>query len=251
MSNHLELWSEYKATGNPVLRDRLVIKYHTLVERIAGQMSTKLPQNVEADDLVGYGYFGLLDAIEKFEPSRGFKFETYASSRIKGAILDELRKMDWVPRSVRSKIRSVNDSAAKLAGQLGRLPTNDEIASDLNWPVADVYDALGQQASHKFLELDTPLSVDMELGLTLQDRIPDRSADSPFEFEQIASAVAEGILNLPDKERVVMTLFYYEGLSLNDIGRVLGVTESRVCQILTKAVLHGRSGLTRLVDLQD
>jgi RNA polymerase sigma factor for flagellar operon FliA len=241
-----DLWSEYKQSGTAATRDVLIVHYSPLVKYVAGRVAVGLPQNVEQSDLVSYGMFGLIDAIDKFEPDRGFKFETYAISRIKGAILDELRSIDWVPRSVRAKVRQIEKAYAKLEARHHRPPSDDELATELRWTHDQLQQALTQISTVGLAALDEILSVGGDRGeaITLGDTIADTSTHGPmgaFEITETRQLLAQAINGLPEREKIVLTLYYYESLTLQEIGRVLGVTESRVCQIHTKAVLHLRS----------
>ena len=245
------LWVEYKSARDQTLRDQLLLHYSPLVKYVAGRVAVGLPQNVEHADLVSYGIFGLIDAVEKFDPERGYKFETYAIARIKGAILDELRSIDWVPRSVRAKARALEKAYAKLEGQLHRTPSDDEVASELGLTEDQFQTLLGQLSFVGLVALDELLSVSGERGesMTLGDTIPD-AGDGPvgaYEVEEMRQLLAESINRMPEREKIVLTLYYYEGLTLAEIGQVLGVTESRVCQIHTKAVLQLRSKITAAV----
>ena len=240
-----QLWSELKHSGDRATRDRLILHYSPLVKFVAGRMAVGLPQNVEQADLVSYGVFGLIDAIEKFEPARGFKFETYAISRIKGAILDELRSIDWVPRSVRAKARAVENAYAKLEAHLHRTPTDAELAHELDVTEDQLQATLSQISFVGLAALDETLSIGggERESFTLGDTIADQR-DGPvdaFEVEEMRALLADSINRMPEREKVVLTLYYYEGLTLAEIGQVLSVTESRVCQIHTKAVLQLRS----------
>ncbi len=243
-----QLWQEYKASGSRHARDRLIVHYAPLVKYVAGRVSVGLPQNIEQADLVSYGIFGLIDAIDKFDLSRNIKFETYAIARIKGAIIDELRSIDWVPRSVRSKAKAVEKAYAKLEASLLRTPTDAEVAAEMGISPQEL-DSVFQQVSFVgLIALDEMLSVSGERGetTTLGDTIADK-ADGPielFESEETKEVLAEAINRLGDREKIVLTLYYYEALTLAEIGEVLGVTESRVCQIHTKAVLQLRSRMT-------
>jgi RNA polymerase sigma factor for flagellar operon FliA len=241
-----DLWAEYKAGTDPRVRDTLIVHYSPLVKYVAGRVAVGLPQNVEQADLVSYGMFGLIDAIDKFEPERGYKFETYAISRIKGAILDELRSIDWVPRSVRSKARQIEKAYAKLEAKHHRPPTDDELSTELKWSVEQLQQALTQISHVGLAALDEILAVGGDRGesITLGDTIADNSTHGPmgaFEITETRQMLGQAINGLPEREKIVLTLYYYENLTLQEIGRVLGVTESRVCQIHTKAVLHLRS----------
>jgi RNA polymerase sigma factor for flagellar operon FliA len=240
----VELWDGYRSNPSRDARDRLILHYSPLVKYVAGRVGVGLPQNVEQSDLVSYGIFGLIDAIEKFDPERGFKFETYAISRIKGAILDELRSIDWVPRSVRAKGRAVERAFSKLEAQLRRSPTEVELARELDMTDAQLQTVLGQLSLTGVAALDEMLG-DRGDATTLGDTIPDR-AEGPgalLEKSELRGQLAEAIERMPEREKVVLTLYYFENLTLAQIGEVLGVTESRVSQIHTKSVLQLRSRL--------
>ncbi len=243
-----ELWSSYKDHAPDGVRDALIIHYSPLVKYVASRVAVGLPQNVEQADLVSYGMFGLIDAIDKFEPGRGFKFETYAISRIKGAILDELRSIDWVPRSVRAKVRSIEKAYAKLEAKHRRGPTDEEVAAELGWTEVQFQQNLSQISTVGLAALDEILVVGGDRGetLTLGDTIADGSHGpmGAFEVAELRQLLAQAINGMPEREKVVLTLYYYENLTLQEIGRVLGVTESRVCQIHTKAVLQLRNRLS-------
>ena len=241
------LWAAYTSSGADADRDRLILHYSPLVKYVAGRVAVGLPQNVEQSDLVSYGIFGLIDAIEKFDLERGYKFETYAISRIKGAILDELRSIDWVPRSVRSKARLLEKAYAKLESTLHRSPSDAELAEEMEMTEAQLATTLSQISFIGLVALDEMLSVGGDRGesLTLGDTVAD-SADGPvqaYEVEEMRHILADAITRMPEREKVVLMLYYYEGMTLAEIGQVLGVTESRVCQIHTKAVIHLRSKL--------
>ena len=241
------LWASYKSAGGREVRDALILHYSPLVKYVAGRVAVGLPQNVEQADLVSYGIFGLIDAIEKFDLDRGYKFETYAIARIKGAILDELRSIDWVPRSVRAKARALEKAYAKLEAQLHRTPSDDELANELGLSDEQFQSTLSQISFIGLVALDEMLSVGGDRGesLSLGDTVAD-SAEGPvaaYEVEEMRQILADAINRMPEREKIVLTLYYYEGLTLAEIGQVLGVTESRVCQIHTKAVLQLRSRL--------
>jgi RNA polymerase sigma factor for flagellar operon FliA len=241
------LWASYKADSTREIRDALILHYSPLVKYVAGRVAVGLPQNVEQADLVSYGIFGLIDAIEKFDLDRGYKFETYAIARIKGAILDELRSIDWVPRSVRAKARALEKAYSKLEGELHRTPTDDEIALEMGVTDDQLQTTLSQISFIGLVALDEMLSVGGERGesVSLGDTVADKGEGpvAAYEVEEMRQILAEAINRMPEREKIVLTLYYYEGLTLAEIGQVLGVTESRVCQIHTKAVLQLRSRL--------
>jgi RNA polymerase sigma factor FliA len=239
-----ELWAEYKQTGSRQLRDRLIVLYSPLVKYVAGRVAVGLPQTIEQQDLVSYGIFGLMDAIEKFDHERAIKFETYAITRIKGAIIDELRSIDWVPRSVRAKARAIEKAYANLEAQLLRSPSDAEVAGELGVTEDELQAQFSQISFVGIVALDEVLAGgERGESTTLGDTLPDRREGpmAAFEVEEMKQILAGAINRLGDREKIVLSLYYYEGLTLSEIGQVLGVTESRVCQIHTKAVLQLRS----------
>jgi RNA polymerase sigma factor FliA len=238
------LWARYKESGGQAERDQLIVHYSPLVKYVAGRVAVGLPQNVDQADLVSYGIFGLIDAIEKFDLDRGYKFETYAISRIKGAIIDELRSIDWVPRSVRTKARSLEKAYSKLEAKLHRTPTDGELAAEMGISDSQLQTTFSQISFIGLVALDEMLGG--ERGgdsMTLGDTVAD-TGDGPvaaYEVEEMRQILAQAINDMPEREKIVLTLYYYEGLTLAEIGEVLGVTESRVCQIHTKSVIHLRA----------
>ena len=242
------LWRSFKDGGSDTAREQLIIHYSPLVKYVASRVATGLPANVEQADLVSYGIFGLIDAIEKFDISRAIKFETYAISRIKGAIIDELRAIDWIPRSVRYKAREVEKAYAALEARLHRTPTEPEVAEELGIGLDELHTIFSQVSFVNVIALDELLNVGGERGdkLSLVDTLEDTKAEDPvqaFETEETKYLLARAINTLPEREKIVVTLYYYEGLTLAEIGQVLGVTESRICQMHTKAVLQLRAKL--------
>ena len=238
------LWVRFKADGDERAREGLILHFSPLVKFVAGRLGSGLPRNVDAADLVSYGTFGLIDAIDKFEPERGYKFETYAVNRIKGAILDELRALDWVPRSVRARAREIQRSMAELEHSLQRTATDQELADHMDLPVETLRDQLGELSTLGFVALDELLNPNERDSATIGDVVPDGAALDPsgsFEREETRYLLADSINRLAERERLVVTLYYYEGLTLAEIGSILNVTESRVCQIHTKAVLSLRN----------
>ncbi len=243
-----ELWRSYKDDGDERARERLVVAYSPLVKFIAGRMASGLPSHVDEGDLVSYGLLGLIGAIERFDLEREIKFETFAVARIKGAIIDELRSLDWVPRSVRARARDVERANAALEAEYGRAPTDEEMAEKLELSVEEFRDALLQIANSSVLALDdlwTFADPDGSGGqISVLDTIQDPNAldpESEAHTAELKDRLADAIESLPERERLVIALYYYENLTLREIGEVLGVTESRVSQLHTKSVLALRS----------
>jgi RNA polymerase sigma factor for flagellar operon FliA len=235
-----KLWHGFKGTRSPDARERLILHYAPLVKYVASRVAVGLPASVEQSDLVSYGMFGLIDALHKFEPGRGNKFETYAIPRIKGAIIDELRAMDWVPRSVRFKAREIDKAHQDLESMLKRQPSEHEMADRLGMTRRELHDVVTQISFVSVLALDEMVSVGADRGeqVSLLDTLADKNLDptSGVEGQETRGLLAAAINSLSEREKIVVTLYYFEGLTLAEIGEILGVTESRVCQIHTKAV---------------
>lgn len=246
-----QLWIDFKATEEQGLRDRLILHYSPLVKYVAGRVGVGLPPNIEQSDLVSYGIFGLIDAITKFDLAREIKFETYAITRIRGAIIDELRSIDWIPRSVRAKAKSVERAYAELQTTLHRTPTEAEVAAHMEISLSDLHTIFSQVSYVNVVALDELLGGgDKGEGVSLGDTLEDTRAEDPvmaFETEETKQILADAINGLPEREKVVVTLYYYEGLTLAEIGKVLGVTESRICQMHSKAVIQMRSKMAEVV----
>jgi RNA polymerase sigma factor for flagellar operon FliA len=243
-----ELWRKYKETGDERAREQLVLAFSPLVKYVAGRMSTGLPAHVEEADLISYGLLGLISAIERFDPSREIKFETFAMTRIKGSIIDELRSLDWVPRSVRAKAREIERANSKLEHQLHRAPTDQEVAEELGMTMEDFQDSLTRISNSSVIALDELWTLSDASGdqVSLLDTIQDPDAVDPAQAMDVTETkdrLAESIARLPEREKLVVALYYYENLTLREIGEVLGVTESRVSQLHTKAVLRLKSSL--------
>ncbi len=244
------LWRSFR--GKPddkALRDRLILTYAPLVKYVAGRLGSGLPAHVEEEDLVSYGLLGLIGAIERYDPDRDVKFETYAITRIKGAIIDELRSLDWVPRSVRARAREIERAMAGLEAKLHRPPTDEEIAKQVGITTGELESSLTDISRSSIAALDELWSIAGSGGdqVALIDTIEDTEAPSPessLSATELKDALSEAIARLPEREKLIVTLYYYEELTLREIGEVLGVTESRVSQLHTKAILRMKARLS-------
>jgi len=240
---------KYKDGGKKIdkrTKEKLILEYAPLIKFIAQKIAVRLPSNIEFDDLVSSGVIGLMDAIDKYDPSRDNKFKTYAEFRIRGAILDELRAQDWVPRSVREKAKQLEKAHARLEQQLGRMPTEDEITSELRISKDEYYDLLNQVKSVSILSLDEAGSFnssDRKSILSLLESCKIPSPITQLNLKAVKEVVTKAIESLPEKQRLVLSLYYYEDLNLKEIGDVLDVTESRVSQLHTQAILWLRRKL--------
>jgi RNA polymerase sigma factor for flagellar operon FliA len=241
------LWRRYRADPqSTALRDRLILTYAPLVKYVAGRLASGLPAHVDDDDLISYGVLGLMGAIQRYDPDRDVKFETYAITRIKGSIIDELRAMDWVPRSVRARARDIERAIADLESKMHRAPTDEEIAGRLGISQEELDGSLTDISRSSIAALDELWTVNTGGGgggdqVALIDTIEDADAPDPqssLSQAEVKEAVGEAIARLPEREKLVVTLYYYEELTLREIGEVLGVTESRVSQLHTKAILR-------------
>lgn len=245
-----ELWLEYRKTKSPQLRDKFIRQYMPLVKYVAGKLAVGMPGSVEFDDLVGFGQFGLLDAIEKFDPGKNVKFKTYAVTRIRGAIFDELRQLDWVPRSVRQKSREIEDTIVELESKLGRTATDAEIAEKLGVSESEYQQTVMKVSGTSVLSLnDVWYSGNDNDHMSIGDSIESPSSLNPdviVEREEIRKVIIEAINELPEKEKMVIVLYYHEDLTFKEIGQVLEVSESRISQLHTKANLRLRAKLTNV-----
>ncbi|MFA5517780.1 MAG: RNA polymerase sigma factor WhiG [Spirochaetota bacterium] len=245
-----KLWEKFSKDNDQSIRDYFVIKYAPLVKYVAGKVSMGMPQNIEFEDLVSYGIFGLLDAIGKFDPVRGIKFKTYAMTRIRGSIFDELRSIDWIPRSIRQKAKQIEQIIAELENKLGRTVEDEEIAKELGVSNGEFQSLLNKLSGTSMISLNDiwylgDESDEMSILETLE--APDSmNPDILIEKEEIKDYIIDAIRKLPDKEKKVIVLYYYEDLTLKEIGEVLEVTESRVSQLHTKAIMRLRGRLGRI-----
>lgn len=245
-----KLWVSYRTGKDKSIRDYFVRQYAPLVRYVAGKVAVGMPGSVEFDDLVGYGVFGLFDAIEKFDPTKHVKFKTYAVTRIRGAIFDELRSNDWVPRSVRQKARELEDTVRQLESLLGRSATDQEIAQEMNLPLKDFQDLLMKVSSTSIMSLnDLWQSSDDSDNVSIVESVESPASLNPdviVERNEIKRVMLEALQELPEKEQRVLALYYYEELTLREIGEVLEVTESRISQLHTKAIIRLRAKLTNV-----
>lgn len=244
-----ELWHEYKKTKSVAIRNRLIRQYMPLVKWVAGRVSSGMPESVEFDDLVGFGQFGLLDAINKFDIDKGVKFKTYATTRIRGAIFDELRELDWVPRSVRQRSREIEDAVVELEARLGRTATDAEIAKALNMTEAEYQSAVMKVSGTSILSLNDVwyYSGDDSEHISIGDSIEAPNSLNPdviVEREEIRRVIIQAINELPKNEKMVIVLYYHEDLTFKEIAQVLSVSESRISQLHSKANEHLRMKLT-------
>lgn len=236
------LWMKYKLQNDETARTHLIEHYAPLVKYVAGRVAVNLPKNVDEGDLVGYGSLGLLDAVQRFDPSRGVKFETYAIARIRGSMIDGLRSMDWVPVSVRQRNRALESTVRALENRLGRSATDAEIAEEAGMTVKEYHARLRDMASSSILSLEDVLGgyddPDSRKGEVRDERAPDPVDEAVWTARK--DLLASAIDNLPDRERLVVTLYYFEGLTVKEISHILKVSPSRVSQLHTKAVIRLR-----------
>lgn len=231
------LWQNYIKTHDAQYRDQLIVEYAQLVKIVAGRLSMYLGYNVEYDDLVGYGIFGLIDAIDKFDYGKNVKFETYASLRIRGAILDQIRKMDWIPRSLRQKQRRIDQAMSKIEAETGKTATDEQIAQELGISLDELNNWQGQAKMSNMVSLDEFTEEGTET--TKMEAVGNARFDRPedvVEKEELKKMIVEALDNLTEKEREVVVLYYYEDMTLKEISLVLEVSESRVSQLHTKAL---------------
>jgi len=248
-----KVWDEYGKTKSKSAKDKLLVEYAPLVKYTAYRMAVNLPKSVEVNDLIGSGVMGLIKAVEGFDPGREVKFETFATHKIRGAILDELRALDWVPRSIRQKSRNLQRVYAKLENELGRMPYDDEVAAELGISIKEFEDLLADVTPTTLISLEEALS-DKDgdnKQIKVLDVIEDPGGSNPLKelgFEETKRILKETIMALPEKEKLVIALYHYEELTLKEIGEVLGITESRVSQIHSKAIIKLRSRLIRKIN---
>jgi RNA polymerase sigma factor for flagellar operon FliA len=253
MSKNAALLKKYKEEPkqmNQKQKDSLIKEYAPLIKFIAQKIAVRLPSNIELDDLISAGVIGLMDAIDKYDPSRDNKFKTYAEFRIRGAILDELRAQDWVPRSIRDKAKLLDKTMVQLEADLGRAPSDEEVAKQLNINIDEFYDLVNQVRPVSLLPIDQAQTFSNTDKKSIMDILEGSRQNNPFNqlnVKTIKEVVAQAIEELPERQRLVLSLYYYEDLNLKEIGQVLRVTESRVSQLHAQAVTRLRSKLAATI----
>lgn len=232
-------------------RDRLIMEHAPLIKYIVNRIAQRLPSHVDLDDLMNTGVIGLMDAIEKYNPEKNCKFKTYAEFRIKGAILDQLRSLDWVPRSVRQKSRKLEAAYSQMEQKLGRSASDEEVAGELGVEIKKFHEMLNQVRGISVVNLDEVRNASDLEKKNLIDVLEDTTGEDPagaLNIDEMKRIVAESISQLPEKERLVISLYYYDELNMKEVGKILDITESRVCQIHTKSILRLRAKLKSLAE---
>lgn len=242
-------WKKYKQNPkNARLRETIILHYLHLVRYVVSRLPLSLPTSIATEDLISYGTIGLMEAVERFDPERGLKFETYAVTRIRGSIIDQLRLQDWVPRGVRKRSKSIQEAAARLEDSLGRAPTDDELAIELNVPKAKVQQMLAE-SRNLMLSLDDTFGGDGEGNtMSIMDTVVDKNSPDPqgeLEADELRIRLAESIASLPEREKLLVALYYHENMTLKEIGEVISVSESRVCQLHAQAITRLRNRLSQ------
>ncbi len=240
-----ELWKKYNDTKDPAIREKLIIEYSQLVKFVAGRLSIYFGSNVEYDDLVGYGVFGLIDAIEKFDIGKGVKFETYASLRIRGSVIDSIRELDWVPRSLRKKSKDLEKAYGEIENELGHSATDEQVAEKMGITIDEFNKLLNQVNMSSMVSLEDFLEQNYEAGMNLTNSNSDDRPERSLEISEIRNMIADTIDKLPEKEKMVISLYYFEELTLKEISAIMKVSESRISQLHTKAILRMRGKLER------
>ena len=244
-----KVWKAYRAEKTPELKEKLILTYAHLVKYVAGRLVMHIGQHVDYDDLIGYGIFGLIDAVDKFDPDKNVKFETYASLRIKGAIIDNIRKMDWVPRTLRQRNKQFEQTYAQLEEKLGREPTEQELADKLELPLADAQELIRKSSVLTIVSLDDYLEQNYETAFPSNMTAQVDTPESHIDKQELHRMLTDTIDKLSEKEKNVVTLYYFEELTLKEISAIMGVSESRISQIHSKAMLKMQAKLGRFKTL--
>ncbi len=240
-----ELWKQYNETKSPVIREKLIIEYSPLVKFVAGRLSIYFGSHIDYDDLVSFGVFGLIDAIDKYDLSKGVKFETYASLRIRGAIIDSIREMDWAPRSLRQKSKELEKAYSEVENELGHAASDREIADRMGISLDEFSKLLNEVNISSMMSLDEFLEQNYEIGVDSNNVLKDSIPEDYIEITELKSILGDAINRLPEKEKMVVSFYYYEELTLKEISAIMGVSESRISQLHTKAILRLRGKLSR------
>jgi len=238
--------ADYRKSGNLKLKEKILLANMPLISYISERLAVSLPHSVELDDLKSLGVLGLIDAIENYKPEKQVRFTSYAALRIKGSIIDGLRSLDWVPRSVRKKARNLEKLLHQLESELGRPVTDKEMAARLGVELHEYQSMLEEVSPVSFLSLNDTVYEDGDQAIRLGDVIKDAESFGPYsdlERKEVKQILVEGINSLPEREKLVLALYYYEELTLKEIGEVMQISESRVCQIHTEAMLRLRGKL--------
>lgn len=244
-NKQIELWKQYSETKDPTIREKLILEYSHLVKYVAGRLNIYFGTNVEYDDLVGFGVFGLIDAIDKFDINKGVKFETYASLRIRGSIIDSIREMDWVPRSLRQKNKELEKVYAEIENQLGHSASDKEVADKMGISIDDFYKLLNDVNVSSMVSLEEFLEQNYEIGVDVPNVSKEDRPENYIEIAELREILADAIDKLPEKEKTVISLYYFEELTLKEISAIMKVSESRISQLHTKAIMRMRGKLGR------
>lgn len=231
-----ELWKKYKKTNDKKIKEQLIVEYIPLVKIVAGRMYNFYGSKIDFEDLIGYGVLGLIDSIEKFDLSKNIKFETYAQIRIKGTIIDNIRKLDWIPRSLRKKSKDVQNAMLELENKLGHSPTNKELAKHMNMSINEIEDLLSDISTFNVISLEDTLKGKNEGGIYVKSK--EDGPEDIIEKKEVKEILVKAIEHLPDKEQLVISLYYYDELTYKEIGHILGLSESRISQIHSKSILE-------------
>jgi RNA polymerase sigma factor FliA len=246
LQRQMALWKQYGEARDPATREQLILEYADLIKYVAGRLSIYFGSNVEYDDLIGYGVFGLIDAIEKFDTTKKVKFETYASLRIRGAIIDSIREQDWAPRSLRKKSKDLEKAWSELENGLGHAATDQQVAEHMGISIDELNKLVQEMNMSQMVSLDDYLEQNSESGLDLSDSTSvDMQPERRMEGVEVREILSEAIEKLPEKEKLVVSLYYYEELTLKEISAIMKVSESRISQLHTKAILRMRGRLER------
>lgn len=244
-NKQLELWRQYSDTKDPAIKEKLIVEYSNIVKYVAGRLSIYFGSNVEYDDLIGYGIFGLIDAIDKFDIQKGVKFETYASLRIRGSIIDSIRELDWVPRSLRQKNKELEKVYVEIENELGHSATDQEVADKLGISIDELNKLLNEVNLSSMISLEEFLEQNYEIGVTTSSGNKEEKPEGYLEITELREILVDAIGKLPEKEKTVVSLYYFEDLTLKEISAIMKVSESRISQLHTKAILRLRGKLAR------